>query len=149
MAKLTSGIWTQRQSYSQMQWLTCTQRGHPVETPVALTTFHRHFEKHLPLCLTQFPCESKIRISSKLLYSSIRFAVWKLRPISLLKQTVQTLTFTWVMSSLHFQDFHDRCFTAWDKTILWYDNIRLVCPWGRSEERRVGKECRSRWSPYH
>ena len=25
-------------------------------------------------------------------------------------------------------------------------------PWGiveRSEERRVGKECRSRWSPYH
>ena len=25
------------------------------------------------------------------------------------------------------------------------DNMR----WGRSEERRVGKECRSRWSPYH
>src|SRR5437870_8368826 len=29
-----------------------------------------------------------------------------------------------------------------------------VVPWsllfsGRSEERRVGKECRSRWSPYH
>ena len=23
-----------------------------------------------------------------------------------------------------------------------------VCP-DRSEERRVGKECRSRWSPYH
>ena len=28
------------------------------------------------------------------------------------------------------------------------------CPWDReqdhrSEERRVGKECRSRWSPYH
>src|SRR2546429_4365092 len=22
-------------------------------------------------------------------------------------------------------------------------------PWIRSEERRVGKECRSRWSPYH
>ena len=21
--------------------------------------------------------------------------------------------------------------------------------WYRSEERRVGKECRSRWSPYH
>ena len=26
----------------------------------------------------------------------------------------------------------------------WEDNIRM-----RSEERRVGKECRSRWSPYH
>src|SRR2546422_11530655 len=25
---------------------------------------------------------------------------------------------------------------------LWLEN-------GRSEERRVGKECRSRWSPYH
>src|SRR5258708_16943929 len=27
--------------------------------------------------------------------------------------------------------------------------IRLPRPWQRSEERRVGKECRSRWSPYH
>src|SRR5256885_11517785 len=31
---------------------------------------------------------------------------------------------------------------------------QMVCPWplrsiNRSEERRVGKECRSRWSPYH
>ena len=26
--------------------------------------------------------------------------------------------------------------------------LRLRLP-GRSEERRVGKECRSRWSPYH
>ena len=24
-----------------------------------------------------------------------------------------------------------------------------LCPLPRSEERRVGKECRSRWSPYH
>ena len=24
-----------------------------------------------------------------------------------------------------------------------------ACYKGRSEERRVGKECRSRWSPYH
>ena len=27
-------------------------------------------------------------------------------------------------------------------------NVRRVHRW-RSEERRVGKECRSRWSPYH
>src|SRR3712207_1172120 len=26
--------------------------------------------------------------------------------------------------------------------------FRLLGPQGRSEERRVGKECRSRWSPY-
>ena len=25
----------------------------------------------------------------------------------------------------------------------------IIPPKGRSEERRVGKECRSRWSPYH
>src|ERR1022692_2266677 len=28
-------------------------------------------------------------------------------------------------------------------------NQIVVCVNGRSEERRVGKECRSRWSPYH
>ena len=27
--------------------------------------------------------------------------------------------------------------------------IRQVTQLNRSEERRVGKECRSRWSPYH
>ena len=27
--------------------------------------------------------------------------------------------------------------------------IFSVKEWRRSEERRVGKECRSRWSPYH
>src|SRR2546427_10815376 len=31
-----------------------------------------------------------------------------------------------------------------------YDSYRrFVQMYGRSEERRVGKECRSRWSPYH
>ena len=32
------------------------------------------------------------------------------------------------------------------------DSAEFVVPMqlgGRSEERRVGKECRSRWSPYH
>ena len=27
--------------------------------------------------------------------------------------------------------------------------LELINEFGRSEERRVGKECRSRWSPYH
>src|SRR3989338_4598179 len=30
-----------------------------------------------------------------------------------------------------------------------YSSIREACKNYRSEERRVGKECRSRWSPYH
>ena len=28
-------------------------------------------------------------------------------------------------------------------------DVKEVIIWFRSEERRVGKECRSRWSPYH
>src|SRR2546430_6057915 len=30
-----------------------------------------------------------------------------------------------------------------------YGKVRSTCSTRRSEERRVGKECRSRWSPYH
>ena len=29
------------------------------------------------------------------------------------------------------------------------ENVWVEAPFHRSEERRVGKECRSRWSPYH
>src|SRR2546430_13696639 len=29
------------------------------------------------------------------------------------------------------------------------EKVYDIMPRGRSEERRVGKECRSRWSPYH
>ena len=30
-----------------------------------------------------------------------------------------------------------------------HEGIVTKSSWVRSEERRVGKECRSRWSPYH
>ena len=33
------------------------------------------------------------------------------------------------------------------RTLRYSDFVEAVE--GRSEERRVGKECRSRWSPYH
>src|SRR5258707_10906326 len=35
------------------------------------------------------------------------------------------------------------------KPIQFKENIALVLKYFRSEERRVGKEGRSRWSPYH
>ena len=35
------------------------------------------------------------------------------------------------------------------KEALSYDANTFMVYTGRSEERRVGKECRSRWSPYH
>ena len=37
---------------------------------------------------------------------------------------------------------------AWVIENNWFANF-LYSDFGRSEERRVGKECRSRWSPYH
>ena len=42
--------------------------------------------------------------------------------------------------------------TELDKKILYIQNKGHLVPTRkliRSEERRVGKECRSRWSPYH
>ena len=34
-------------------------------------------------------------------------------------------------------------------TLPQFDSFELRLAFWRSEERRVGKECRSRWSPYH
>src|SRR5256885_5218820 len=39
--------------------------------------------------------------------------------------------------------FYLACKLAFAKSFMGYSGI------ARSEERRVGKECRSRWSPYH
>ena len=42
-------------------------------------------------------------------------------------------------------------FSEADRTarhVMYADEACLIGP-ARSEERRVGKECRSRWSPYH
>src|SRR3712207_9340493 len=36
-----------------------------------------------------------------------------------------------------------------DDVVAWIDAELWAEYDGRSEERRVGKECRSRWSPYH
>jgi len=36
-----------------------------------------------------------------------------------------------------------------ETAISWWGSKRRVAKLARSEERRVGKECRSRWSPYH
>src|SRR3712207_9279657 len=39
-------------------------------------------------------------------------------------------------------------FSRWPTWMWANDDVVDFCRW-RSEERRVGKECRSRWSPYH
>ena len=38
---------------------------------------------------------------------------------------------------------------SWDEAALSFQLAVTKAKWERSEERRVGKECRSRWSPYH
>src|SRR2546428_6435627 len=40
-----------------------------------------------------------------------------------------------------------RIVSRWDTLLL--TTTFALSPYFRSEERRVGKECRSRWSPYH
>src|SRR3712207_4667053 len=37
----------------------------------------------------------------------------------------------------------------WEMVGIYSEQAFPTYPNGRSEERRVGKECRSRWSPYH
>ena len=48
------------------------------------------------------------------------------------------------------QAFRDDVLTG-DVPVLWmgFNIWQLTSTRSRSEERRVGKECRSRWSPYH
>ena len=38
---------------------------------------------------------------------------------------------------------------SFQEPIYWHIRRLVVSHEDRSEERRVGKECRSRWSPYH
>src|SRR5574341_1769061 len=61
-------------------------------------------------------------------------------------------TFAWLLS-LH-PTAAGRVYAAYGgvyvvTALLWLWAVDGVRPDRRSEERRVGKECRSRWSPYH
>ena len=40
-------------------------------------------------------------------------------------------------------------YTIENQTYTWEHSLPEKEFYARSEERRVGKECRSRWSPYH
>src|SRR2546430_12523699 len=42
--------------------------------------------------------------------------------------------------------YHPRTFVG---KYIWSQDAKIIAVQYRSEERRVGKECRSRWSPYH
>src|SRR3989440_11002385 len=58
------------------------------------------------------------------------------------------------MDQVMWNTIHGRLFQFTNQAIDWYGPpTRLAIHFEpiilRSEERRVGKECRSRWSPYH
>src|SRR5258708_37969072 len=55
------------------------------------------------------------------------------------KKINQSAFFRFISQHFHFRGVHRRGFLAKD----------VLTRFERSEERRVGKECRSRWSPYH
>ena len=44
---------------------------------------------------------------------------------------------------------YDYCHLGHARVMVVFDMIARWLRTTRSEERRVGKECRSRWSPYH
>ena len=46
-------------------------------------------------------------------------------------------------------DPHRKLVTQISRFDPWKDPLGVIKVYRRSEERRVGKECRSRWSPYH
>ena len=49
----------------------------------------------------------------------------------------------------HFGMGMDRYVNGCHKWVFGGEYLQKYYPYKRSEERRVGKECRSRWSPYH
>ena len=72
----------------------------------------------------------------------------------------------YTVATVYFDETVDRTIGGWTVPIAWKDSIQsmwvvlfsgvMAAIWTkmgkhllRSEERRVGKECRSRWSPYH
>ena len=61
-----------------------------------------------------------------------------------------TLTGTLIQLGLIFVIFYVILIRPQQKRMKEHDNLLASIKKGdRSEERRVGKECRSRWSPYH
>ena len=67
-----------------------------------------------------------------------------LSPILIVLEVVCELLLPLVMAEIV-----DAAIPAGDETYIFILGAAMLALALRSEERRVGKECRSRWSPYH
>src|SRR2546425_6999095 len=68
------------------------------------------------------------------------------------KTTVITRRIAWLIAQRRARPEEILALTFTDKAAAeMEERVDTLVPYGyaRSEERRVGKECRSRWSPYH
>ena len=50
---------------------------------------------------------------------------------------------------IHHDKHHQAYIDKLNAALVGHDDLSTLSVEDRSEERRVGKECRSRWSPYH
>src|SRR6266511_6287301 len=85
------------------------------------------------------------------LTTRFRFWLWLIRVIGVI--VPRRLRAGWRQEWEAELRYREGLLTEWDKldwraklALLWHSAGAFAV---RSEERRVGKECRSRWSPYH
>src|SRR5687767_15995046 len=89
-------------------------------------------------------------MSLKGLHGSVMMDIaWSLFEIRMLRDPAQDPNALWTDITREYLHIKPHPEVAW-----WAVRVQLVSRPGyminyRSEERRVGKECRSRWSPYH
>ena len=74
----------------------------------------------------------------------IYYASGGIYPLAQIVVDQQEFAQTW-----HYGNSRDREAHALYGLACSYSELLVVLVRARSEERRVGKECRSRWSPYH
>src|SRR3712207_7753078 len=70
-------------------------------------------------------------------------------PIWIIKHITNIYIYPFISNIYIFTSFKKITFLPFHILLFYYYEFTTSVYGSRSEERRVGKECRSRWSPYH